>query len=69
MQRMRTETAERLANWAVTGERDAPVAFVGRVREIDFAARQLTTWRSRTSRGPTIVIQGAPGCRQDRAAR
>ena len=61
MERMRTGTAEKLANWAMTGERDAPVAFVGRTREIDFATRQLTTWRARTSRGRTIVIQGAPG--------
>ena len=58
---MRTETAEKLKNWAMTGERDAPIAFVGREREIDFATRQLMTWRSRTSRGRTIVFQGAPG--------
>lgn len=61
MKTFTAETAEKLADWAMTGERDAPVAFVGREREIDFATRQITTWRPRMSRGRTIVIQGAPG--------
>ena len=61
MERMRTETAEKLARWASVGERDAPVAFVGREREIEFAAQQLETWRPGMSRGRTIVAQGAPG--------
>ena len=58
---MQAETAEKLANWASIGERDAPVAFVGRAREIDLAIRQLTTWRPGASAGRTIVAQGAPG--------
>ena len=58
---MPTEAAEKLARWASVGERDAPVAFVGREREIEFAAQQLETWRPGMSRGRTIVAQGAPG--------
>ena len=61
MARVPPNAAERLANWASVGERDAPVAFVGRDREIDLALRQLATWQSGASRGRTVIAQGAPG--------
>ena len=53
--------AEKLANWASVGEREAPVAFVGREREIDLAIRQLATWRPGETPGRTVIAQGAPG--------
>lgn len=55
------QAKERLAYWTSVGERDAPVTFVGRGQEIDLAIRQLSTWRPGTSRGRTVVAQGAPG--------
>ena len=58
---MNGKQAEKLANWASIGDREAPVAFVGRDREIDMAIRQLATWRSGETPGRTIVAQGAPG--------
>ena len=61
MTRNQPEIAEKLVRWANVGERGAPVAFVGREREIDLALRQLTTWQPGTSPGRTIVAQGAPG--------
>lgn len=50
-----------LERWANIGERSAPVAFVGREREIDLVIAQLANWRPGLSAGRTIVIQGAPG--------
>lgn len=58
---MPTVVAEKLANWTNVGDRDAPVAFVGRDREIDLTIRQIATWRPGETRGRTIVAQGAPG--------
>ena len=53
--------AEKLTNWADVGERSAPVAFVGRDREIGLAIRQLANWRTGSEAGRTVVAQGAPG--------
>lgn len=58
---MDSTQAEKLANWASMGDREAPVAFVGREPEIDMAIRQLATWRAGETPGRTIVAQGAPG--------
>lgn len=55
------EVAEKLANWSNVGDRDAPVAFVGRDQEIDLTTRQIATWRPGETRGRTIIAQGAPG--------
>ena len=55
------EVSDKLDRWLNIGERDAPVAFTGRDREIALAIRQLTTWQQRTSRGRTVIALGAPG--------
>ena len=56
-----TNASAKLERWANIGERSAPVAFVGRKREIDLVIAQLANWRPGLSAGRTVVIQGAPG--------
>ena len=59
---MDSRQAEKLANWASMGDREAPVAFVGWEPEIDMAMRQLTAWqpsqslRPRSNNSPSTSI-------------